>query len=208
MSNSKKRYVDAVTFMDNVYPFISTQVLNIGSPIFDDPSVPTACVGIVNEKIQLFINDAFVSQYDIKDYGFILSHETMHVLLSHLAVTGDYDNPIKFNLATDCIINDFLVSYAIPHSDELPILHGQDIVGFDCSTADLDDVYNAIPDDIVAQYDQYGEGGGGSGGFDSHNWKFVDGDGNELSPEEAADALGKILNGQFDQMSPEAKDLA
>lgn len=208
MSNARKRYVEAVTYMDNVYPFISTQVLNIGSPLFDDPSVDTACVAIIDENIQLIISDRFVSQFEVKDYGFVLSHETMHVLLSHLILVENYDSQIKFNIATDCIINDFLISYAIPHTDELPIMHGMDIVGFDCSTADLDDVYNAIPDDVVEKYSQYGTGGTEGGGFDDHNWKFVDGNGNELSSDEAAAALGKILNDQFDKMSPEAKDLA
>lgn len=196
------QYADAVQFMDDTYPFLSTQILNIGKPSFAS-DIPTACVSIYEGRgIVLDINPDFVGQFQTHDYGFILSHETMHVLLSHLSLIEQFDDQKKFNIAADCIINDFLVSYSIPHSDDLPILHGPDVVGFDCSTADIEDVYDAITDEKVEEL----TGADGESGFDSHNWQFVDSNGKPLSGDALQKALGDFLNDAFDSLPAELKD--
>lgn len=200
--NTKLKYSDAIMFMEKWYPYITTQVLNLGAPIEDETFCPTSCVTILDGDLKLFVNPSFMNEKGPDDYSFILAHESMHVLLGHLAVMENYDDPRRFNIAADCIINDFLDAYNIMYSDSLMegLMRGEDVVGWDCAYSSLEDVYNAIPE-------EYHTGGDGEGeSLDDHNWQFTDGNGNPISGAEASKILKDAVMKSFDDLSDEVKD--
>jgi hypothetical protein len=201
-SETKQKYSDAIDFMDRWYSYITTQVLNLGTPIEDEVFCPTSCVTILDGEIKLFINPSFMNPKGPDDYSFILAHESMHVLLGHLSVMDNFDDKRRFNIATDCIINDFLDAYNIMYSDTLMegVMRGENVVGWDCAYSSLEDVYNAIPE-------EYHDGGDGEGdSLDDHNWQFTDASGNPISGDEAGKILKDAVMKGFDHLSDEIKD--
>ena len=131
-----------------------------------------------------------------------------HLLLGHPLVFKEYPDHKKFNVATDCIINDFLIGIGILVNEEIGLMRGEDIVGWDCSYSSIDDVYNAIPDNPEGHDggngdDSPSEGGMGSP-IDQHLWDEADPSGSfgNIS-QQIQDYLGEV----FDNLIPEMKDL-
>lgn len=159
-SKEKTQYNAALSWLSWMSPTLHTHVLNLGKPELTH-AIPTACVkhhgeGLVaSSKSHYFsfkINPDFADKLSKDDYAFVLSHECFHILLGHLAVFDKYPNRAKFNIATDCIINDYLYTVGIePDSPWLAdvICYGMNVVGFDTSQSSLDEVYNRIPDEMA-----------------------------------------------------------
>lgn len=68
--------------------------------------VPTACVDL---RGKILINPDFAAKHADNELAFIVAHELMHPLLLHHARRGDRD-PLKWNIATDKIINRTLLA--------------------------------------------------------------------------------------------------
>lgn len=141
--------------------------------------------------------------------AFVFAHETMHILLSHLKLAGTFvDYPLYkklaklynegnanrtqvaelmveqkkmecFNIAADCVINDYLVRDGYDPPDEL--CRGMKIVGHDCADYTVREVYNELiqkfkQDDTVPLQGK---------SIDEHDWLFE-------AAKDAIDAADKL----------------
>lgn len=86
-------------------------IFELGTPIYTE-QIKTAAVGLNlgTGKINFMINPKFFFGLASKEQLFILCHEAMHVLLSHIdrSLRYDLDNYIS-NIAQDIVINETLV---------------------------------------------------------------------------------------------------
>lgn len=157
-----QRFDQGIDYLNEEFPFFTTHVLNIGSPRWDG-GIPTAAVALDRrDGFHFLFNPGFAENLSEAEMGFVSAHETMHILLNHLQLAKKFDNPMKFNLAADAVINDYLASQGM----ELPdgVVRGQELIGQDCTDLSVNDVYKQIPDDDGDDGDDGGDGGGGGGG--------------------------------------------
>lgn len=222
----KQGYVECIDFLDENFCFFLTHVLNMGKPRFD-ASVPTAAVYLPTDKskgseFNFIFNPTFFAMLDVEERSFVMGHETMHVLLNHLMLlrkgkeSGKFPNMRKFNIAADCVINDYLVSMGLEPGRLADFgAFGPNIVGYDCANATVGEVYLDIPDADESEdgkgeegegeegEGQPGQGGGGSGSgdpledfmkaagaaqsFDDHEWM----DANDPAQEQAAEDIAQ-----------------
>lgn len=215
----KQGYRDSVDFLDENFAFFLTHVLNMGKPELDY-SCQTADVLLPKKdsKVDEFrfrFNPTMFALLTTEERAFVMGHETMHVLLNHLGLLrrgkskGKFKDQRKFNIAADCVINDYLVSMGFePGRIGEYGCFGPKIVGYDCSNATVSDVYVNVPDQPEqgegedgeggqggqggGEYDplgdffsQQGGGGTGEGQFDDHGWM-------EGGSKDDDDALEKI----------------
>jgi len=228
-------YRPALKWLQYMYPTLHSHVLNLGKPEYRY-DLPTAAVEHVGEGavastrshyFKFVINPTFEKTLGSEDYAFVLSHESFHILLGHLAVYDKYDNPKRFNIATDCIINDWLYNFGIEPTNDMKPLYGPDIVGFDTSQSSLDEIYKLIPDEMAegdcdkcngnctGEPDESGEPGTGTctcpQTVDDHGRMFGDGsDGHgqgQIDPSQVDKAIKDFVeSGGFDKLHPIMKD--
>lgn len=216
----KAHWGESLDYLDENFAFFLTHVLNMGQPEWL-PAIKTAAVALphdgadLNEFRYLF-NPIFAALMSPEEFAFIQAHETMHVLLNHLRLLetgkkrGKFKNPQKFNVAADCVINDYLVSMGLEAGRIREMgCFGPDIVGYDCSNSTVSEVYLDIPDDKSDDNGE-GEGEGGGGTIDGSGQgslgDYMDGDSkssatgqhdwmhdpqNAKGQGDAADAIGK-----------------
>lgn len=84
-------------------PFYATLILTM--PCVEDASIPTLAT---NGKIIKY-NPEFINSLSLKETVFGLAHEVLHCLFLHCIRRGDRE-PGRWNVATDYVINDMLVS--------------------------------------------------------------------------------------------------
>lgn len=72
-------------------------------PIKFSDSIPTGCT----DAKQILLNPTFFAGLTIEEKQFLLAHEVMHCMLSHITRRGDRD-PYIYNCAADYVINDYL----------------------------------------------------------------------------------------------------
>jgi predicted metal-dependent peptidase len=222
-------YRSALSWLSYMYPTLQTHVLNLGKPKLVN-YIATAAVehhgkGVVaSSKSHYFdfvINPMFEQSLNEHDYAFVLSHETFHILLGHLAIYKKYDNQAKFNIATDCIINDWLYDFGI-EPDKFKPCYGPNIVGFNTSQSSLDEIYRLIPDEMCPQDGQCSgncdgqaddSGAVGSGTcncpqtVDDHNAMFGGNSGQGQDPADIKKSIEDFVNGGgFKDLPPTAKD--
>lgn len=89
------------------HPFFGSLVYQHDMEITD--SVDTAAVNA--GRVMLF-NPEFVEKRDLQELIFLVAHEVMHVVFAHLARRGNRD-PETWNIATDAVINELLVSEGV-----------------------------------------------------------------------------------------------
>ena len=171
---------ESVDYLDENFAFFLTHVLNMGKPEWSH-SLPTAAVGLPHDGADLtdfnyYFNPTFAALLTPEEFAFIQAHETMHVLLNHLKLIesgkkkGKFKDARKFNVAADCVINDYLSSMGLePGRIRDMGCFGPDIVNYDCSNSTVSEVYLDIPD-------QSGEGGEGDEG-DQGGGGQIDGSG-------------------------------
>lgn len=176
----KRKYREGIDYLDANYAFFLTQVLNIGAPNWT-LQVPTAAVGFKPgespDDFQLMFNAEFAMALSASDMGFIQSHETMHIVLEHLKILGKFENRKAFNVASDCVINDYLVNMGLEAPEGL--CRGEDIVGYDCANSTVRQVYDDLKQksEEMAASGEAGEGDedgpyvpGQEGQFDDHSF--------------------------------------
>lgn len=177
MARKKQKYLDAIDHLDNNFAYFITHILNIGVPK-DTNIVPTACVAVEKKdtvtkskdtnNFSFLFNTNFADNLSVEEYGFVLAHETLHVLLNHLRLARRFPNEAKFNIAADCVINDYLLDCGLESFEG--IMKGINNVGYNCAGCTVSQVYDDLPEDIVEQ--------GGIGiQIDDHTWIHMPGDG-------------------------------
>jgi hypothetical protein len=188
--NIEQHYDGAIDYLDDNYAFFLTNVLNAGKPYWSH-AIETAAVVVPKSReadirkgyFEFVFNPNFAGMLNTEEFAFVLAHETLHVLLYHLSLSMNFENKEIFNIAADCVINDYLISAGLEAPDNLCI--GMQIVGFDCANSTVTEVYNIIDNDpelqkqlgIAEDCDECGGSGKGDdcGGCDGGK----DGDGNE-----------------------------
>lgn len=187
-------YDEAIDYLDQNYAYFLTNVLNAGKPIWDY-SIPTAAVVVPkgeasNKDIFEFVfNPSFAQTLSTEQFAFVLAHECMHVLLYHLTLSLNFYNKEIFNVAADCVINDFLIGAGLEAIEGL--CTGEAVVGFNCANSTVTEVYNIIENDpdLNSKF-----GGGGSGNpelvsIDSHDWMH--------DPQSARDFINAVAASGF-----------
>jgi hypothetical protein len=100
-------------------------------------------------KFEFLFNPDFASMLSTEHFAFVLAHETMHVLLYHLTLSLNFDNKEIFNVAADCVINDYLIGAGLDAPDNLCL--GEQVVGVNCANSTVTEVYNLIDNDPELQ---------------------------------------------------------
>lgn len=235
----KQKYSDAIDYLDDQFAYFLTHVLNIGAPK-EFGAIPTACVGfphlkeghkITNAELKDFeflFNPKFADELDEKEMGFVLSHETMHILLNHLKLANDFDDKQLANIAMDAVINDYLVDMglelpALTTTDPLTgeevqnLVTGENSVGYNCANSTVTEVYYDLKkksDEMKEKLkDMFGEGG-----IDSHDWMHGQAPGQPQEGQgsgppqgsqerkELEDALDKLAEGMGQQMPQDVQE--
>ncbi len=148
-----QNYDAAIDYLDENYAYFLTNVLNIGNPHWTS-SIPTAAVTLPKleaknatkqDAFQFVFNPDFAGSLTPEQFGFVLGHEAMHIVLYHLNLSLGFKNKEIFNIAADCVINDYLDSAGL---ELIPgICRGDDVVGHNCANSTVTDVYNQIEND-------------------------------------------------------------
>jgi hypothetical protein len=166
---------ESIDYLDENFAFFLTHVLNMGKPEWEY-GIKTAAValpmtGADTADFRYVFNPVFASLLEPEEFAFIEAHETMHVLLNHLRLlekgkkVGKFKDPQKFNVAADCVINDYLTSMGLDAGRFRELgCFGPDIVKYDCANATVSEVYLDIPDNMGEGGDEEGGGGACSGG--------------------------------------------
>jgi hypothetical protein len=168
-----------IDHLDENFAFFLTHVLNMGAPEWD-MSLPTAAVALPSrgasmDEFKFLFNPTFAALLEPEELAFVAAHECLHVLLNHLMLLdkgkqrGKFKDARKFNVAADCVINDYLSGMGLePGRVRDYGMFGPQVVGYDCSNATVSEVYIDIPDDPEGEGEgEDGEGGGegeGQGG--------------------------------------------
>jgi hypothetical protein len=107
----KKQYQEAIAFLDTRYAYFLTHVLHIGRPVWT-LALPTAAV-MMQEKeegllgklnpwdknnpadeeaydFSFVFNPKFSDKLTTEGRAYILAHETLHIVLNHLRLVGDF----------------------------------------------------------------------------------------------------------------------
>lgn len=204
-----KKWRDAVDYLNNNYAYFLTEVLNIGKPSWD-PTVPTAAVALKDDAdksdgshFKFVFGPAFAEQLSVEQFAAIMAHETLHILLEHLWMVHPdsrlrcFKDLRRFNIAADCVINDYLSNYGFEFPDG--VVHGDDVVGFDCSAVSIHEVYHLIEQMSDEEFEQK-FGGDGFTSIDIHDWMT------DATPEERRE-MAKALKGLGIPMPDDCKDL-
>lgn len=152
MSNLQQQYLDGVNFLDENYAYFLTHVLNIGKPK-QVGFIPTAAVAIEKGKnmddFTFLFNAKFAETLDTEEFAFVLAHETMHIVLNHLklAQKDRFKDKKRFNVAADCVLNDYLVGMGFTPMKGL--YYGKEVVGYNAAHSTVGEVYDDIPEDWV-----------------------------------------------------------
>jgi predicted metal-dependent peptidase len=161
-----QKYHEAINYLDENFTYFLTHVLNAGKPR-QSGIVPTACVALPTkstrlEDFEFHFNPDFAETLDDEEMGFVLAHETMHVLLNHLELGQHFDNPQIFNLAADAVINDYLVDLGLEMVEGG--VTGEALVGHSCAHSTVAEVYAEIKQEVDKQQQQQGGDGEGKRG--------------------------------------------
>lgn len=231
----RQEYTKAVNYLDENFAYFLTHVLNIGKPQWTS-AIPTAAVAVGKDRdpddFTFIFSPDFVKLLQLEEFrgetepheaiAFILAHETMHILLNHLKLckSDRFKDAQRFNVAADCVINDYLVGMGLKAPENLCL--GENIVGYNCANSTVTEVYNDIPESCdecggtgeVGDGDQDGDGQGGhgeagtkpcpkchgSGGgypgqqIDDHGWMHDSSQADEQKADQAAGNLPSDLD--------------
>lgn len=111
---------DALMLLADRHPYylhILSQVI-----LKEDNNMPHPIgVGVDNSNIILVVNRHKFSEYTLEEQASLLQHECIHITMNHLSQPGYKEDPIRWNLAMDAAINQF-ISHLPEGSITLPLL--------------------------------------------------------------------------------------
>jgi len=104
-----KHYKSAMDYLDRNYAYFLTNVIRIGHPKWTK-AIPTAAVALLQEQgklpqaqvsdqidFEFIFNPDFAESLDVKSMGFVLAHETMHIVLNHLKLVSNFIDKDRYN---------------------------------------------------------------------------------------------------------------
>lgn len=83
------------------YPFFGYLLMQSG--IYENNQIPTACT----DGLNIYFNSEFFNSLSEKELEFVLCHEVLHLVLSHISRKGDR-HIIRWNIAIDFATNEIL----------------------------------------------------------------------------------------------------
>lgn len=228
-----RKYKDGIHWLDMNYAYFLTHVLKIGKPLSTEsiPTAAVGIKPDNHDDFEFLFNPKFADLLDTPSMAFILAHETMHIVLNHLrlqkqlvnfknieklkkgwknlskterkAAMKEKQNTQLFNIAADCVINDYLYEGGMYENTDFPLCRGQEWIGENAAFLTVTEVFERIKkqteDAGQDQGDEDGEGDptfvkadGSSGGyseFDSHDWILSDEDIDKM-----VDAIDKMVD--------------
>lgn len=115
VSSLVERYYSILEKLEKDVPFLIKSVYNLGRPSFLG-ICSTACVGMdkINEDLFYDWDADFFKNLKDEEVGFVVLHETLHILLDHIGKTSQSLEREKWNIACDVVINDYL-NYCLIH---------------------------------------------------------------------------------------------
>lgn len=141
------------------YPFIGTLVYGLNIVEKEDMDIPTAST----DGKQIYIHPDFIKKLSVRQVMFLLAHECLHVAFMHCLRLYDRDQK-KWNIATDIVINQFLIDDDIGEFIEGGL---QDKRLFYKGDESADGVYAILPDSMTRQFDSLLKPNGGKPTTDS-----------------------------------------
>jgi predicted metal-dependent peptidase len=213
MANINADYKEAIEWLNDQYAFFLTHVLGIGRPEWTT-TIPTAAVALPNRKadpkdFSFIFNPEFAATLSTEELAFVLAHETMHILLNHLKLAKSFDNEMAFNIAADCVINDYLNSAGIEVMSGC--MRGPEVVGYDCANRTVTEVYDDLKNMIKKAQEQAQNGEGQGNGMpeyrelDNHDW--LHGRGEKPSDKGTDQKLDDLYDEVKDQMPVDIDDM-
>jgi len=180
--NIKLRFQKAVDDMVAVNHYLAAEVCKLGYPMLSD-KIPTAGVGWDGErkKIIFLFNPKFAEILNDEEFCFVVGHESIHLLNSHVFLLYDEIEKLKkmqksisdinewkrkMNIAMDCVVNDSLVNlYDLPKvltedpkiSGKVKIWYGKETVGTECHDMTAQEVYYLLPEEVTNPQPQTGD---------------------------------------------------
>lgn len=183
-----RHFKNAIDYLDDNYAFFCTHILNMGRPHYSG-LVPTACVLVPKDKDEseweYHFSAEFAKRLNVQDFAFVMAHETMHILLRHLRLGEKFEHKKVFNIAADCVINDYLVNMGMSlpkqfvDGESLDLMSGEKCVQMDCANLTVSEVYDLLlkqAGDQGVDLDEFEKGSGyafpGQSGdqIDDHEW--------------------------------------
>ena len=151
-------------WLDENFPFFYGSVIALGEPVIDD-TVETACVRANASDPrgwEYAIGAEFLSHMTPETLAAVMSHETLHIVFSHLKEISEpqYTNAQALMLAHEIVINDRLSdegAFVFPDGDYTPIF-GADVIGTSASRMNTDEAYNTIVATMKEEADGDGSG--------------------------------------------------
>lgn len=174
MNNLNFRFRKAIDDMVFVNHYLATELCKLGYPVVCQ-DIPTAGVGWDPEKkkIIFFFNPTFAKKLNDEEFCFVVAHECIHLLNSHVFLLYNETQKMKklqksqsqienykkrMNIAMDCVVNDSLINlYDLPKllteeeeiSGKCKIWYGKETIGVHCHDMTAQDVYNLLPDELL-----------------------------------------------------------
>lgn len=139
------------------------ELCKMGKPVETSTQVKTAGVYFSEKenRVIFIFNKDFHETLTDEEFDFMLCHEAMHVLLSHLSFisneefikfyeAGNKQKYLKkFRIASDCVVNDTLVNkFEIKKCFENFAYYGIKTINKNCENMYVMEVYSKIPDDF------------------------------------------------------------
>lgn len=191
-------------------PFHSL-ALSLGVPVEDSGEGVTAFVSFnADEKqVEFHMNPDFIHPMEDEQIGYLIAHETYHVILSHLqeAMSGEYKNVSALTIAHECLVNDSVDAVIGLDSPEGGV-HGMEMFGTDFSILSTREGYEVVladqdEDDDGSVGDVSGSAGDDSGDVASDGDEGSGGDvasapmcsGVTVAPEDAAALQDVVIKG-------------
>lgn len=191
--NIRLKFRKAIEDMVAVNHYLAAEVCKLGYPTLSN-AIPTAGVGWDGEKkkITFLFNEKFAEKLTDEEFCFVVGHEAIHLLNSHIFLLYDeieklkkqqksisdiHDYRRKMNIAMDCVVNDSLTNlYDLPKvltedpkvSKKVKIYYGKETVGTECQDMTAQEVYYLLPEEVTNPQPQQGEGEGGGSGVENH----------------------------------------
>lgn len=127
-------------------PFHSL-ALSLGVPVEDSGEGVTAFVSFnADEKrVEFHMNPDFIHPMEDEQIGYLIAHETYHVILSHLQekMSGEYENASALGIAHECLVNDSVDAVIGLDSPEGGV-HGMEMFGTDFSILSTREGYEVV----------------------------------------------------------------
>ena len=171
------KFHDAIDELYERNMHLATQVSRLGYPELITGYPPTACVAWdeSRKKIRFMFNSNFCDHLTFNEFMFVVAHEAVHIINGHIFTLKTEIDKMKnkkrtveeiskykrrFNIASDCVVNDSLVFlYNVPREEfaDIGIFYGQPTVGCDAYDLTVTDVLKILPEKLgqVGNHDMW-----------------------------------------------------